>query len=67
MIVDRHTPIDLFALLPKLRLEMDPELTQFDSLLEDDELFDRVKADLCRRHPNSATAVDARTGALPIP
>src|SRR5918992_833064 len=55
MIVDRHTPIDLFALLPKLRLEMDPELAQLDVVLEDDELFARVKADLCQRFPNSAT------------
>ena len=55
MIVDRHTPIDLFALLPKLRLEMDPELAQLDVFLEDDELFARVKADLCQRFPNSAT------------
>ena len=55
MIVDRHTPIDLFALLPELHLEMDPELTQLDGLLEDDKLFGRVKADLCQRYPNSAT------------
>ena len=34
MIVDRHTPIDLLALLPELRLEMDPELTRLDGLLE---------------------------------
>lgn len=34
---------------------MEPELAQLDTLLEDDFLFERVKADLCRRHPNSAT------------
>ena len=49
MIVDRYTPVDLFVLLDELRLEMDPELKGLDGLLEDDELFDRVKADLCRR------------------
>ena len=55
MIVDRHQHRDLFAMLPELRLEMEPELAHLDTLLEDDFLFERVKADLCRRHPNSAT------------
>jgi len=55
MIVDRHDPMDLFALVPKLRLEMEPELSELDKLLEDDFLFKQVKADLCQRHPNSAT------------
>lgn len=55
MIVDCHAPIDLFAHLPELRLEMDPELKGLDGLLEDDELFRRVKAELRQRYPNSAT------------
>lgn len=55
MIGDRHEPLDQFSLLPELRLKMDLELAQPDGLLEDDELFDRVKADLCQRYPNSAT------------
>jgi hypothetical protein len=42
-------------MLPELRLEMKPELAHLDTLLEDDVLFERVKADLCRTHPNSAT------------
>ena len=46
MIVDQHTPIDLPVLLPELRLEMDPQPAQLDGLLEDDELFGPVKADL---------------------
>src|SRR5215212_11246705 len=33
---------------------MDPELAHLDRLLDDDVLFERVKADLCRRYPNSA-------------
>lgn len=55
MIVDRHQHLDLFAILDELRLEMEPELAHLDALLEDDFLFARVKADLCQRHPNSAT------------
>jgi transposase, IS5 family len=55
MILDRHEPTDLVALVPELRLEMKPELAKLDKLLEDDFLFAQVKADLCRRYPNSET------------
>ena len=41
-------------LVPKLKLGFEPELAQLDRLLDDDVLFERVKADLCRRYPNSA-------------
>ena len=53
MIVDRHDPVDLIAMVPKLRLEMGPQLRQLDQLLSDDELFAAVKADLSKRYPNS--------------
>jgi IS5 family transposase len=53
MIIDRYDPVNLLALVPKLQLEMEPELAQLDQLLEDDALFQRVKADLARRYPNS--------------
>ena len=55
MLRDRYEPQDLFALVPKLRLELDPELAQLDQLLDDDELFARVRADLARRRPQTAT------------
>jgi transposase, IS5 family len=54
MIVDRYDPINLFELLPKLNFEMEPELAELDRLLDDDAIFRKVKADLCRRYPNSA-------------
>jgi transposase, IS5 family len=54
MIVDRYDPINLFELVPKLELQFEPELAQLDELLDDDALFERVKADLARRYPNSA-------------
>ena len=54
MIVDRYDPVNLFELVPKLNLEMEPELAQLDRLLDDDTIFEKVKADLCRRHPKSA-------------
>lgn len=55
MLRDRYDPMDLFALVPKLSLAMDPELAQIDQLLEDDLLFQQVKADLLKRYPNTAT------------
>ncbi len=54
MIVDRYDPMNLFEMVPKLGLEMEPELAHLDMLLDDDVLFERVKADLRRRYPNSA-------------
>src|ERR671911_3010304 len=53
MIVDRYDPVNLFELVPKLKLEMEPELARLDVLLDDDELFSLVRADLSRRYPNS--------------
>jgi IS5 family transposase len=53
MIVDRYDPINLFELVPKLRLEMEPELAELDRLLDEEVLFETVKADLSRRRPNS--------------
>jgi transposase, IS5 family len=54
MIVDRYDPVNLSELIPELRLQMEPELAALDRLLDDDEIFLAVKADLLRRHPNSS-------------
>jgi IS5 family transposase len=53
MIVDRYDPINLFEMVPKLRLEMEPQLGELDRLLDDDVLFETLKADISRRRPNS--------------
>jgi transposase, IS5 family len=53
MLRDRHDPLDLFALVPKLGLEMDPILTQLDRLLDDEDLFQQVKTDLIKRSPQT--------------
>jgi IS5 family transposase len=55
MIVDRYPPENLFAVVPKLVADFEPELRELDRLLADDELFGRVKADLSRRRPHSRT------------
>lgn len=54
MIVDRYEPVNLSELIPQLRLEMEPEMAALDRLLDDDQIFLRVKADLSKRHPNSS-------------
>jgi IS5 family transposase len=53
MIVHRYEPVNLLELIPELRLQMEPELAQLDRLLDDDEIFLRIKADFSKRHPNS--------------
>jgi len=54
MLRDRYDPIDLFARLPTLSMQMDPILAQIDTLLADDTIFQAVKADLIRRFPHTA-------------
>jgi IS5 family transposase len=51
MLRDRYDPIDLFALVPQLGLQFEPQLAQLDRLLDDDQIFTRVRADLARRYP----------------
>jgi len=53
MLRDRATPVDLFALVPALELRFEPELAELDRLLEDDRIFQYVKADLSRRRPHT--------------
>ena len=55
MLRDRYEPMDLFGLVPKLSLAMDPVLTELDHLLEDDVVFQRVRADLAKRSPQTLT------------
>jgi IS5 family transposase len=55
MLRDRYDPMHLFDLIPALGLAMDSILCRLDCLLDDDVLFQRVKADLRRRAPHTAT------------
>jgi IS5 family transposase len=55
MLRDRYDPQDLFTQIPRLCLQFEPVLAHLDRLLEDDELFQRVKADLARRSPRTLT------------
>jgi transposase, IS5 family len=53
IIVDRYDPRNLFELVPKLKLQFEAELAQLDELLDDDQLFNLLKADLLKRYPHS--------------
>jgi len=63
MLRDRYDPMNLFDLVPALSMELDPVLTRLDQLLDDDTLFQAVKADLATRHPR--TLIDGRP-ATPV-
>ena len=58
MLRDRYEPMNLFTLVPTLSLALDPVLTQLDRLLDEDTLFQAVKADMARRWPR--TRMDGR-------
>jgi transposase, IS5 family len=53
MLRERYEPMNIFELVPALSLTMEPVLAQLDNLLDDDTLFQAVKADLARRHPRT--------------
>jgi transposase, IS5 family len=55
MLRERYDPMNLFEHIPALGVETDAVLTQLDSLLDDDVLFQAVKADLSRRFPRTST------------
>lgn len=55
MLIDRYPPVNLFALVPRLASEFEPELLLLDQLLDDDVIIDRVRADLARRAPRTRT------------
>jgi hypothetical protein len=49
MLRERYDPMNLFEYIPALGMATDAVLSQPDSLLYDDVLFQAVKADLVRR------------------
>ena len=55
MLRDRYEPMNLFASIPTLGMRMEPILAQMDTLLDDDVLFQAVKADLITRFPQTAS------------
>ncbi len=58
MLRERYEPMNVLALVSAPGMELDPMLSQLDRLLDDDALFQAVKADLAKRHPR--TLADGR-------
>jgi IS5 family transposase len=55
MLRERYEPLNLFEYIPALGMETDAVLTHIDSLLDDDVLFQAVRADLSRRFPRTSS------------
>ncbi|MFQ6117955.1 MAG: ISNCY family transposase [Candidatus Bipolaricaulia bacterium] len=53
MLRERYEPEDIFDRVPELAMKLDPILAKLDTLLDDDELFNTVKADLEKRYPST--------------
>jgi len=54
MLQDRYEPDPKFwTIIELLAIQMEPELAQIDKILDDDELFQLIKADLAQRHPHT--------------
>jgi hypothetical protein len=69
MLVDRYEPEDVFARVPEVAAQTDPVLKTLDHLLEDDQLYQQVRADLGKRYRYTRvawTAFDAG-GSGPAP
>jgi transposase, IS5 family len=50
MLVDRYEPEDVFARVPEVAAQTDPVRKALDRLLEDDELYQQVRADLGKHY-----------------
>jgi transposase, IS5 family len=50
MVVDNYEREDVFAPVPKLAQEIDPVLRKLDGLLDDDALYQQVRADFGKRY-----------------
>jgi len=50
MLVDRYQEEAVFARVPQMVERIDPVLKELDHLLEDDQLYQQVRADVGKRH-----------------
>jgi IS5 family transposase len=55
MLRDRYEPMNVLVLVSAPGMELDPVLTELSRLLDDDTLFQAVKADLATRHRRTLT------------
>ena len=50
MLIDKYPSEDVFARVPEVAAQTDPVLKQLDRLLDDDELYRQVRADMGKRY-----------------
>ncbi len=50
MLVDRYEAEDVFSRVPRMAKRIDPVLSKLDRLLDDDELYQQVRADFGKRY-----------------
>ena len=50
MLMDRYRSEDIFVRAPQMAARIDPVLVELDRLLDDDELYQAVRADFGQRH-----------------
>jgi IS5 family transposase len=55
MLRDRYEPMNILALVSAPDMALDPVLTELDGLLDNDTLFQAIRADLAKRHPHTLT------------
>jgi IS5 family transposase len=53
MLRERYVAQDIFEQISTISVEMEPVIVQLDKLLDDDALFEAVKADLAGRYPRT--------------
>src|SRR5258707_2026041 len=53
MLRERYAAQDIFEQIGTVSIEMEPVIVQLDKLLDEDNLFEAVKADLAKRYPRT--------------
>jgi IS5 family transposase len=56
MLIEKHEKDNILTRIPGLTLRLSPELTAIDRVLEDEELFCKIRNDLAQRYPQTLTA-----------
>src|SRR5450759_5235159 len=55
MLRDRYNPVDIFLMVPQLSHSIEPVILKLNNVLDDDAIFQHVKADLSKRYPHTTT------------
>lgn len=56
MLIEKHEKDNILARISGLTLRLSPELAALDRVLDDEELFGRIRADLAQRYPQTLLA-----------